>query len=276
MPCSSKAACCIAPDSEWATGWPMRTTRLVMLGPFRGRRRSRDRRSPRCRAGGRSSRPLRDEARRSRTSSRGDGRRGCRPRRRASGRAPSIARSSPSTSTSAPRAPSPAATPAIRSDSLWRSSPAPRIVVVPLGLRGREAQDRDLVDRRGDVSAGSTSIAAQLDELDPKVGDRLADVVAVRLRHRPVLLDLGAHRAQQVDDRPPRRVDADARGGSGRRPDGSRRRRARTRPRTRRPGRARRPPAPSTLPRSRSCAPPIGPGRRVRTVTPRARSIRSV
>ena len=28
MPCASNAACCIAPDSEWATGWPMRTTRL--------------------------------------------------------------------------------------------------------------------------------------------------------------------------------------------------------------------------------------------------------
>ena len=35
------------PDSEWATGWPMRTTRLVMLAPFRGRRRSPDRRWPR-------------------------------------------------------------------------------------------------------------------------------------------------------------------------------------------------------------------------------------
>ena len=44
MPSESKAACCIAPDSEWATGWPIRTTRLVMLAPFRGRRRSRDRR----------------------------------------------------------------------------------------------------------------------------------------------------------------------------------------------------------------------------------------
>ena len=46
MPSESNAACCIAPDSEWATGWPMRTTRFVMLAPFRGRRRSRDRRSP--------------------------------------------------------------------------------------------------------------------------------------------------------------------------------------------------------------------------------------
>ena len=44
MPSESNAACCIAPDSECATGWPMRTTRFVMLAPFRGRRRSRDRR----------------------------------------------------------------------------------------------------------------------------------------------------------------------------------------------------------------------------------------
>src|SRR6185295_17059779 len=50
----------------------------------------------------------------------------------ASGRPPRIRRSSPSTSTSAPRARRPSAVPAIRSDSLWRSSPAPRIVVLPV------------------------------------------------------------------------------------------------------------------------------------------------
>ena len=77
MPSESKAACCIAPDSEWATGWPMRTTRLVMLAPFRGRRRSRDRRSRPSRAARSWSRRWR-RARRSRRSSPGGGRRGCR------------------------------------------------------------------------------------------------------------------------------------------------------------------------------------------------------
>ena len=40
-------------------------------------------------------------------------------------------RSSPSTAMSTPRARSPSVVPAIRSDALWRSSPAPRMVVVP-------------------------------------------------------------------------------------------------------------------------------------------------
>ena len=42
IPRSSKAACCIAPDSEWATGWPIRTTRFVMPAPLRVRGRSPD------------------------------------------------------------------------------------------------------------------------------------------------------------------------------------------------------------------------------------------
>ena len=130
MPSESKAACCIAPDSEWATGWPMRTTRFVMLAPFRGRRRSRGRRSPPTRVGARWSRPRRP-GRRSRTSSPGGDRRGCRSRRRGGG-VPSMSRSSPSTSMTARRGRSARPrSPAIRSDSLWRSSPAPRIVVVP-------------------------------------------------------------------------------------------------------------------------------------------------
>ena len=44
--------------------------------------------------------------------------------------------------------------PAIRSDSLARSSPAPRIVVVPRGLGRGQAQDRDLVDRLGHLGRG--------------------------------------------------------------------------------------------------------------------------
>src|SRR6266536_2564401 len=50
------------------------------------------------------------------------------PRRRVR---PLIRISSPRTSTSAPSAARPAAIPASRSDSLWRSSPAPRMTVVP-------------------------------------------------------------------------------------------------------------------------------------------------
>ena len=150
MPSESKAACCIAPDSEWATGWPMRTTRLVMLAPFRGRRRNRDRRWRPSRAA-RSMSVRWRRGRRSRTSWPADGRRGCPSRRRAGRPPPRIVMSSPSTSIRAPSALSPAAIPAIRSDSLWRSSPAPRMTVVPVGERGGEAQDRDLVDRRRDV-----------------------------------------------------------------------------------------------------------------------------
>src|ERR1035437_887836 len=44
---------------------------------------------------------------------------------------PSMVMSSPSTVMRAPSAASPLASPAMRSDSLWRNSPAPRIVVLP-------------------------------------------------------------------------------------------------------------------------------------------------
>src|SRR3972149_4003450 len=37
MPAASSAACCIAAESEWATGGPMRAGRLVLHGPLRGR-----------------------------------------------------------------------------------------------------------------------------------------------------------------------------------------------------------------------------------------------
>ena len=127
------------------------------------------------------------------------------------------------------------------------------------------------------TSAGPRSIAAELGRADDEVGERLADAVVAGRRRRPtgVLLDVGAHRAQEVDDRPARRVDADVAqrqlgvgmDRAGDQPEGGRRDVARDplvdrlhrRPSFDRPGhRARR------LDPSRS------------TGTPRARSIRSV
>ena len=110
----------------------------------------------------------------------------------------------------------------------------------------------------------------------PTPSSRSAPAVAV---DRP-LLDVGAHRPEEVDDRPPGRVDADAAERQLGVRDGSRRRRARRRPPTRRPEPARRSPPPSRPPSRLIATPvrrrvagavaPIGPR------SPRARSIRSV
>ena len=191
MPSESNAACCIAPDSEWATGWPMRTTRFVMLAPFRGRRRSRDRRSRRNRVG-RWSCDRRRSAPRSRRSSPAGGRRGCRWRPRASRAPPWIRRSSPSTSMRAPSARRPAATPAIRSDSLWRSSPAPRIVVVPSATAA--ARHRIGISSM----AAATSAGDEVDAVQRRTSGP-SGRPAARRRRRPVagrgsLVDVGAHR----------------------------------------------------------------------------------
>ena len=135
----------------------MRTTRLVMLAPFRGRRRTRDRRS-RPSPADRSWSCRRRRGRPPRRSSRGGGRRGCRSRRRAGAHRRAMRRSSPSTSIRTPSAVRPAAMPAIRSDSLWRSSPAPRMVVVPrarLAARHRTG----ISSMASATSAGETSIA---------------------------------------------------------------------------------------------------------------------
>ncbi len=121
-----------------------------------------------------------------------------------------MARSSPSTDTRAPSAVSPAAIPAIRSDSLWRSSPAPRIVVRPrawVAARHRIG----ISSIAAATSAGETSIASRRARAHGQVGDGLADaVVRARrpaVRHR--LVDPGAHPAEQVEDRPAGRVRAD-------------------------------------------------------------------
>ena len=265
----SKAACCIAPDSEWATGWPMRTTRFVMLAPLRGRRRSRDRRSPPTRAGRWSSalatrpaianviaRPVVVEA---------VGRRAARARR------PWISEVVAVDLDRAPSARRPATIPAIRSDSLWRSSPAPRIVVVPRAWRprgtGPGSRRSPRPRRRGD-----RSMARSADDRTTRSASRLAD--ARPSRPSPALLDVGAHRAQEVDDRPARRVHADvAQRQLGVGMD-RRRRRARTPPPTRRPG----PVSSIAAPPPSFHRPPTAAVRRpVRsTGTPRARSIRSV
>ena len=93
----------------------------------------------------------------------------------------------------APR--SPAAIPASRSDSLWRSSPAPRIVVVPRACVAAR-QRIGISSIAAATSAGPRSMAAQLARADDEVGQRLARVVvgAVAGRAaRPALLDRRAH-----------------------------------------------------------------------------------
>ena len=221
-----------------------------MLAPLRGRRRSRDRRSRPTPAGRSSSRPVATRPAiakviASRWSSRlsvaaprqaGAARRSAGRRRRRRCRAPSARR--------------PAAIPAIRSDSLWRSSPAPRIVVVPLARVAAEAQDRDLVDRRGHVRRTEVDRPCSSDDRTTRSASGSPTSSAGRGAPSTATgrSSMSAPmRAQEVDDGAPRRVDADARAGSARRPDGSRRRPARRRPRTRRPGRARRSPAPPRL-----------------------------
>ena len=101
--------------------------------------------------------------------------------------------------------------PAIRSDSLWRSSPAPR-------MRGRAARRGR---RRGRGSGSRRSRRRR------RAGPRSIGVERARADARSAIgsppstagpsaplgrasLDVGAHRPQEVDDRPPGRVDADA------------------------------------------------------------------
>ena len=78
-----------------------------------------------------------------------------------------------------------------------------------LGDGGRQAQDRDLVDGRGDLGR------AEVDPRGGRTSARRGRPAARRRRRRaPVvpsrpLLDVGAHAAQEVDDGPARRVDAD-------------------------------------------------------------------
>ena len=180
MPSESNAACCIAPDSEWATGCPMRTTRFVMLAPFRGRRRSRDRRS--TAEAGRSmvvapvaTRPAIAKVIASRWSSRLSV---AAPRRRAS---PSMRRSSPTTSIRAPSARRPAAIPAIRSDSLWRSSPAPRIVGGARRARAAARHRTGISSMAAATSDGSeVDVPCSSDERTTRSAERLADVVVPR------------------------------------------------------------------------------------------------
>ena len=107
------------------------------------------------------------------------------------------------------RAPSrPAAMPAIRSDSLWRSSPAPRIVVVPARMRRREAQDRDLVDRRRDVGRRRGRSPRRSEERTTRSAIGSPSSAPLE-RGRRALVDVGAHRPQQVDDGAAGRVDPD-------------------------------------------------------------------
>ena len=109
-------------------------------------------------------------------------------------------------STRAPRAVSPAAIPAIRSDSLWRSSPAPRIVVRPRawprpgrapGSRRspRPPRPAPSVDRLegADRTARSASGSPTPSSRPPSASSSIPAPI----------------RAQELDDRPPGRVHAD-------------------------------------------------------------------
>ena len=189
----------------------MRTTRLVMLAPFRVRRRSPGRRSTRCPARRTVVRPRGDEA--------GDRERHRQPvvveavgRGAARASAPSIARSSPSTLD--PRAERARGPPRCR-----RSGP------IPCGAARRRRGSRPCprawpaARQSTGISsiAAATSSARDVDRLQRagahgQVRDRLADAV-VRALARTVLrglVDSGAHPPQQVDDGPASRVDADA------------------------------------------------------------------
>ena len=189
--------------------------------------------------------------------------------------------SSPSTSTSAPRACSPAAIPAIRSDSLWRSSPAPLIRCVPRAWprRGTGPGSRRSRRRRRPGRARCLQMAAA----DGQVGDRLADVGGARAA--PVAMSPVAPTArssisapiapQEVDDRAARGIDADIverQLGVGMvAPATSQKAAAETSPGTRSSTACTRPP-PSRL----TDDPAGGPDPSRRTSMPRARSMRSV
>ena len=136
------------------------------------------------------------------------------------------------------------------------------MTVVPVRLAGRKAEDRDLVDRGRDVGR------AELDGAQRPTIGRAGRRSARRRRRRRgdvpgrsarPLLDVGAHRAQDVDHRAPGRVDADVAEaelgiGVDRRP-----RRARTPPPRRRPGPVPSSSAQPTLPGS--SRPPSHPAR---------------
>ena len=171
----------------------------------------------------------------------------------------------------------PATVPAIRSDSLCRSSPAPRIIVVPRtpasrpgrGSGSRRSRRPPRPDRGRSPGARSNGPRGR-----PSARRRRSPASTPR-PCRP-LLDVGAHRPEDVDDGPSRRIDADAAERQlGVRMD-RRRRRARTRPPRHRPGPARSP-LPREPPPSRLTATPRpAPSSSVGPATPRARSIRSV
>ena len=166
--------------------------------------------------------------------------------------------------------------PAIRSDSLWRSSPAPRITVVPRGLASRPGRGPGSrrSPRRRRPGRGRSRGARDERTTRSAIGSPTSVGIGAGRRRRP-LLDVGAHRAQDVDDRAARRVDADV----AERQLGVRVDRARDEPERGRRDVAR-DPLLDRLHRHPSFAPSRPPARPARpsrsTGTPRARSIRSV
>ena len=145
------------------------------------------------------------------------------------------------------------------------------------GGRGRgEAQDRDLVDRRGDVGRPERRSPRSADERTT----RSASGSPTPSSPAPPAIGRSSMSApiapQDVDDRAARRVHADAvqaqlgvgMDRAGDQPEGRRRDVARDP--------SRRSPAPPALPRPSSATAPSGAVRLARPATPRARSIRSV
>ena len=98
--------------------------------------------------------------------------------------------------------------PATRSDSLCRSSPAPRIVVVP---RARVAARHrtGISSMAAATSVGPRSMARNSEERTTRSAIGSPRSSSASMVGVGPLLDVRAHRAQEVDDRAPGRVDTD-------------------------------------------------------------------
>ena len=114
---------------------------------------------------------------------------------------------SPTTAIRAPSAASPGRDPGDAVQFLVAQLPDAQDPGSPARHRGGEAEDRDLVDRRGDL-VGRHVDPAQLAAPNDEVRERLPALLVAR-RADGALLDVGAHPSQQVDDRTPGRVRAD-------------------------------------------------------------------
>ena len=95
---------------------------------------------------------------------------------------PATIRPSGSSSTPTPQAARPAAIRAMRSLSLTRSSPMPRMTVAPFGVGGGHGQDRIFVDHRGRARRPARRRPCRRRMARGDVADRLAALLALRSR----------------------------------------------------------------------------------------------